>query len=284
MRKTILFIRSLIFIVLVIFVCFWFAINIGIITVYGESKEIKAIWEPNPQTENVLGYNLYWRYDSHIPAQIDYKDKPASFNNPYGIYIWQDSDDLEWHLWTTYAPEGSRHGYKNTKIISVGGRIEAAEYYSPEENETIKWDAGQILVENMSVNGTGGIDGIDFRTDAIDLEFYIIFSGNITAENIFIGKNKIKAKSLSFSLGQGRGYSKERLINQAGLIMPESYSGYSFMFDAGAEEKVYFVLTAVNEFGESGFSNEAIMDLGMIPPEQERPSHPIELRIERIIK
>jgi hypothetical protein len=279
------FMIRIILIASLVMAIFWLFFTVFMaIEVFGEPRELKAMWEPNPETDNVLGYQIYWRYDKHIPEQIDYKNKPNSFTEPYGIYIWQDNDDLEWHLWTSYAPEGNKHNYKGTKIIPVGGRIEVAEFYQPEELETIKWDAAGILVENMSVNGTGGIDGIDFWTDAHDLEFQIIFSGSIAPENILIGKNLIKPNVLSFSLGEGRGYSKERIINQSGLIPPESYSEYVFTFDPGAETNIYFVLTAINQIGESGFSNEAMIDFTMpepIPPDKEKPSSPIEFKIIR---
>lgn len=258
---------------------------IGIGNVFAEPQKFTASWEPNPEEDKVMGYSLYWRFDRHKTDKIDYQGKPASLNNPYGVYIWQDSDDKEWHLWTTYAPNGFKDSYKITTVFAVGGRITQASYYSPESLEGINWDSYHIFVKDMSVNGTGGIDGIDFLTKAIELEFFIAFTGIIRPENIFIGKNRVQPKALLFSLGQGTGYSNLRKINAAALIPPEAYKDYAFMLDTAEEAKIYFALTAVNEAGESAFGEEVMIDLN-IPeptpdPDKEKPGHPIDFKLKR---
>jgi hypothetical protein len=136
-----------------------------------------------------------------VDTSIDPSGKPNSFANPYGIYIWQDTDDLEWHLRTTYSPNGFQDNYKGTTISPVSGKITQARYYSPDwSGESITWDATLIYVDNMSVNGTGGRDGIDFLIDGSEVNFNIVFSGPISSENIYIGAQLAHPTSTSFTL------------------------------------------------------------------------------------
>jgi hypothetical protein len=143
---------------------------------------------------------LFSLFSSNVFA-LDPEGKPSSFSNPYGIYIWQDIDDYEWHIWTTYAPRNFSDNYKGTVITPIDGVVTQASYYSSDwPGETITWDANRITVDEMRVNGRGGIDGVDFKTTASKVKFDVKFTGTISPSNIFIGSAKQNPSSLSFSL------------------------------------------------------------------------------------
>ena len=86
-------------------------------------------------------------------------------------------------------------------MTPVSGKITQASYYSPEDSyETITWDAARININNMQINGTGGIDGVDFKVDGSEVNFKIVFNGSISPDNIFIGANLAHPTSTSFTL------------------------------------------------------------------------------------
>jgi hypothetical protein len=138
--------------------------------------------------------------DSPPPSSLDPSGRPSSFKYR-GVYIWQDTDDLEWHLWTNYSPNGIKDNYRGTTIVPVSGKITQASYYSPDwSGETISWDATRIYINNMAVNGTGGRDGVNFLVTGSEVSFKIVFTGSLTPQNIFIGAKLAHPSSTSFSL------------------------------------------------------------------------------------
>jgi len=165
----------------------------------------------------------------------------AFLTSPYGVYILEDNNEKNWYFRTTLGP--SSKNYSGTKIsvpyFSSNIKIVEASFYNPEAGETIDCldgnnspvaggdnvtacvgDIKTILINSMSVNGTGGVDGINFKIEKSNgkiskgyIKFDINFSGTISTDNIFIGQNKINPLSIPFNLNSGGN-------NGAALILP----------------------------------------------------------------
>jgi hypothetical protein len=145
------------------------------------------------------------KMESSLEIEFTTSERPYEDINPVSatalqqewIYIiWKDNMDV-WHIsWGGVAPVGATTRGQGT-IFSKDGDIDDVTPVAWEAGDTQNLSGDGVLTFSASVNGTGGVDGLEFKAKGKTVTFKLY---NAKPEWIFIGKDRKHPVATSFTL------------------------------------------------------------------------------------